>query len=256
MTGVLRAGGTAVEVTGLRYEAIGSGQLGASYRFHLQLAPDHAGGGPATVVLKMGAGPPEVRELISVGYRSEVGFYQRFGEACAAVTDGFVERFHAEFSAEEADTLRRAIDALSRWGRYTGARHSLIHGDYRLDNLLFTGDHEVTAVDWQSLEIGFPARDLAYFLSTALPPEIRRAEETSLVEAYHGRLVENGVTGYSLDACFEDYRLGMLQGPLITVLGCMYAPTAPTESSDRMFVSMATRACAAIRDAGTLDLVA
>ena len=44
----------------------------------------------------------------------------------------------------------------------------LIHGDYRLDNLMFpphgTG---VVAVDWQTLAVAPPARDLAYFLATS-----------------------------------------------------------------------------------------
>lgn len=112
------------------------------------------------------------------------------------------------------------------------------------------------AVDWQTLEVGFPGRDLAYFLSTALAPPDRRSYEAALVAAYHRRLVEHGVTGYSADLCFEDYRRGMLQGPLITMIGCVYASAPRTDSSDRMFLSMAANACAAIRELGVLDLLA
>ncbi len=39
-----------------------------------------------------------------------------------------------------------------------------MHGDYRLDNMLFDPDRtRVTVVDWQTLGSGLPARDLAYF---------------------------------------------------------------------------------------------
>ena len=44
---------------------------------------------------------------------------------------------------------------------------SLIHVDYRLDNLLFhakTGTTEVTAADWQSITLGSPLNDVAYFI--------------------------------------------------------------------------------------------
>ena len=50
-------------------------------------------------------------------------------------------------------------------------RFSLMHGDYRLDNMLFDPDRtRVTVVDWQTLGVGLPARDLAYFLATSLRP--------------------------------------------------------------------------------------
>jgi len=52
-----------------------------------------------------------------------------------------------------------------------------------------------------------------------------------------------------------DYRLGHLQGPMITVLGSTYATAVPTERSDAMFMAMATRSCVAIRDLGSLDLL-
>ncbi|MCK9927197.1 aminoglycoside phosphotransferase, partial [Frankia sp. Mgl5] len=48
---------------------------------------------------------------------------------------------------------------------------------------------------------------------------------------------------------------GTPQAPLLTVLGSVYATNEPTENSDRMFLSMITNACAAIRDLGTLDLL-
>ncbi|CAI7976438.1 hypothetical protein FRAHR75_250021 [Frankia sp. Hr75.2] len=113
----------------------------------------------------------------------------------------------------------------------------------------------MTAIDWQSLEIGFPGRDVAYFLATALPPALRRAQEKNLVRAYHEQLTQMGVDDYPLDDCFHDYRLGTPQAPLLTVLGSAYATNEPTENSDRMFLSMITNACAAIRDLGTLDLL-
>jgi hypothetical protein len=338
MTDALRAGGLDVEIVGLRFEPIGTGQTGASYRFHLQPRSDQDGRVPASVVLKMAAGDRAARSRVRRAYRNETGFYRTFAAAARirvprcwsagvsedghsftlvledahparpgrqadgctvdqalvavrnlaglhapfwnddSLTEGaswlnrmdeaglaflrdvlvaaagqFVERYRAELSPADVDTLLRSADMTAHWGRRIMHRNSLIHGDYRLDNLLFADDGEMVAVDWQTLEVGFPARDLAYFLSTAFPGAQRRRHEASLVAAYHQRLVEHGVTDYPADVCFEDYRLGTLQGPMITMIGCIYATGTRTESSDRMFLSMAVNCSAAIRDLGTLE---
>jgi hypothetical protein len=113
----------------------------------------------------------------------------------------------------------------------------------------------VAAVDWQTLVIGPPTRDLAYFLGTSLSTEHRRADEDALVRLYHQQLVTRGVRGYSYAQCFEDYRLGQIQGPMITMIGAAYATAGISAASDAMFLAMARRSCAAIRDLGSLRLL-
>ena len=89
----------------------------------------------------------------------------------------------------------------------------------------------------------------------ASPRDTRRAVEQQLVGTYHAELLARGVTDYDLDQCFDDYRLGQLQGPLITMLGAIFATAERTEAADRMFLAMASRSCAAIRDLSSLDLL-
>ena len=84
----------------------------------------------------------------------------------------------------------------------------------------------------------------------------RRATETDLVAAYHAEVAARGVEGYTVDRCFDDYRLGQLQAPMITTIGCMYATAERSEGADEMVLSMARRSCAAIRDLDALDAVA
>ncbi|MDO9398803.1 MAG: hypothetical protein Q7T71_19840, partial [Herbiconiux sp.] len=88
---------------------------------------------------------------------------------------------------------------------------------------------------------------------TGLLPTDRRQHEASVVATYHAGLVGHGVEGYRREECWLDYRLSMLQGPLIAVFGCVY--TGRTERGDRMFQVMVERSCAAIRELGTLELV-
>jgi hypothetical protein len=77
-----------------------------------------------------------------------------------------------------------------------------------------------------------------------------------LVSLYFDELRRRGVQQYSGSDCFDDYRLGQLQGPFITVLGCVYGATAErSQDADEMFISMAKRSCAAIRELESLSLV-
>ena len=104
---------------------------------------------------------------------------------------------------------------------------AVVHGDYRLDNLMFPpAGRGVFALDWQTVGLAPPGRDLAYFLGTALRSEERRTCESDLVAIYFDELRRRGVQEYSRNDCFDDYRLGQLQGPFITVLGCIYGATA------------------------------
>ena len=178
------------------------------------------------------------------------------GSVVAAATDSFVERFAAELDGSDVATLRAAAAVMTPWHQARPHPFAVLHGDYRLDNLLFDPDGaDVIAVDWQTLAIGPPARDLAYFLGTSLTVDDRRAAERELVGEYHATLCARGVSGYGAGECFDDYRLGQLQGPMITTMGCAFATGDRSADADAMFLAMATRSCAAIRDLDSLELV-
>ncbi|MFA1541979.1 phosphotransferase [Actinomadura monticuli] len=171
-------------------------------------------------------------------------------EVYAPAVEIFVDRFPDRLSAEDKDTLRRSAAGIDAWLVGRPERFGLVHGDYRLDNLLFPPEGAPITVDWQTLTIGLPARDLSFFLATSLSVADRRAHERDLVARYHEALLGHGVRDYPFDLCWDDYRFALLQGPLIIVLGCAYG--TPTERGDAMFLAMTARACAAIRDHGAV----
>lgn len=182
------------------------------------------------------------------------------GEVYGSAVAAFLERLGERLAADDRRTLRATVDVIADWSLARGECFAPVHGDYRLDNLLFASASGrdgaragAVAVDWQTLSVGLPARDLAFLLGTGLTVADRRAHEQDLVAAYHRGLVEHGVVDHPREQCWDDYRLAMLQGPLITVLGCAYGTRTPR--GDDMFTVMAQRACAAIRDLGTLGLV-
>lgn len=177
---------------------------------------------------------------------------EMLGELYGPTTDIFLDRLGDRLTREDHETLRDCGAVIADWTLARPERFALVHGDYRLDNLLFDADDPpvVTAVDWQTVNLGLPARDLAYFIATGFDPGARRAVEDDLVATYHQRLTAQGVTGYSLDDCRRDYRFAALQVPLVVIFGAAYG--APTERGDAMFAVMARRGCAAIRDLGSL----
>ncbi|MEU1981396.1 phosphotransferase [Nocardia sp. NPDC019395] len=174
------------------------------------------------------------------------------GELYGPTTEIFLDRLGDRLAPEDRDTVRACGDTIADWLIACPERFGLVHGDYRLDNLLFGAGEpaRVTAVDWQTVNLGLPARDLAYFVTTSLDAGTRRTEERNLVATYHRRLADLGVAGYSFDDCLQDYRFATLQGPLVAVFGAAYG--TPTDRGDAMFATMVRRSCAAIRDLESL----
>jgi hypothetical protein len=178
---------------------------------------------------------------------------QSLATSFPAMLPRIVERLGTALSPADHATLLEVADVLGDFLVARPHRYALIHGDYRLDNLLFGPDGRVSAVDWQTLTIGLPARDVAYVIGTSLSVADRRAAEEDLVRGYWEELLKRGVAGYSQRECFDDYRLGMLHCPLIAVLGMAYG--TPTDRGDAMFAAMIERSSQAIRDLGSIALL-
>ncbi|OBH05409.1 aminoglycoside phosphotransferase [Mycobacterium sp. E2699] len=177
------------------------------------------------------------------------------GEVAKMSADITLEKLGDRMTPEDRHTFGAAMGLVAPWLLAEYDRFALLHGDYRLDNMLFDPDRtRVSVVDWQTLGVGLPARDLAYFTATSLNPELRATIEEDLVTAYHRELSRSGLSDYDRDTCWRDYRLGVLQAPLISALGFAFA--AATERGDDMVLAMLSRGCRAIRELGTLELIA
>ncbi len=131
---------------------------------------------------------------------------------------------------------------------------TVIHGDFRMDNLFFgSGDQEpLIAIDWQGSLRGRASQDIAYFLSGSLSTELRREHERALIKQWQEGLVAGGVTGFSEDEAWEDYRRAVLY---VWVIAVVIAGTLdPANERGRAWISvMLERSIAAIDD---LDLIA
>ncbi len=89
---------------------------------------------------------------------------------------------------------------------------TLVHGDYRLDNMFFgdgAGGVQFAAIDWQIVGRGRGVFDIGYFMGDNLEVDVRRAHEDELLRLYFDVLTKNGVTGYSFEQCKADYKLSI-----------------------------------------------
>jgi hypothetical protein len=169
------------------------------------------------------------------------------------------EGFLARYDADLRDAVRTAGAVLfEHLGAYltpTGGPETVVHGDYRLDNLLLTpGGGVAGVVDWQTCTVGPALSDVAYFIGAGLSAEDRRAHEDELVRDYHRGLEAAGVTGYGWEQCWTDYRRGTFAGLMMAVAASMLVERTPR--GDEMFLTMAARHSAHVLDLDAAELLA
>jgi hypothetical protein len=109
---------------------------------------------------------------------------------------------------EVCDMLLPNIGGLAKIGN--GQPPTLLHGDFRLDNLMFgRGPAGFAAVDWQLTTRGPGPSDLAYFLTGSLRPADRRAWESRLMRLYCDELAAAGVS-LAIEECERQIRAAFL----------------------------------------------
>ena len=167
------------------------------------------------------------------------------------VVPGFLERYAAAFAPDEIAFYERFGESAGNWFGARARARTLVHSDFRPDNLLFAADGSgprVAAVDWQGFGRGCGMADVSFLLGNSLEPDVRRAHEERIVRDYHAGLGAAGVGSYSFDECWDDYARSLLSALLTTIFGAMYG--IRTERGDRMFELMGARHARQILDLG------
>lgn len=127
----------------------------------------------------------------------------------------FLDRFGHGLEPEHVELFEKVLPHSGEWARGWQAPTVVQHGDFRADNVMFgtTADAApATVIDFQTIRLGPPGLDPAYFIGSSLPTEERRAAERDLIEDYHRRLVAAGVDSFDFDTCWKAYREGSLYG--------------------------------------------
>jgi hypothetical protein len=172
----------------------------------------------------------------------------------AALYAGFIDRYADQITAEHrvvCERLVAAFDGYLAQESQDGRIQGLIHGDFRLDNMLFgsaAADRALTVVDWQTVAWGPALTDLSYFVGGSLPTEDRRAHYDELLRAYHDAL------GPQAPISLADVRDGVRRQSFFGVMMSIAAPmlVERTERGDRMFMTMLQRHCDHVLDTDAL----
>jgi hypothetical protein len=168
----------------------------------------------------------------------------------------FLERYGDRVAPEHQEVCRRFVASLDGWVADRRPPLGLVHGDYRLDNMLF-GDTDAprpfVAVDWQTVSWGPVMTDLSYFLGSSLTVEDRREHAKELVGEYYDALHAHGVRGFGWEECWRGYRRESFLGILMTVGPAVLVER--TERGDEMFMVSVARYAQQVLDLEALELL-
>ncbi|ULE32246.1 ecdysteroid 22-kinase family protein [Mycobacterium sp. IDR2000157661] len=170
---------------------------------------------------------------------------------------GFAERYAAMIAPEHSMVCRRLVGGFDAYLEAESAPErisGLVHGDYRLDNMLFGqpgADRPLTVVDWQTVAWGPAMTDVAYFLGCALPVQMRRDHYDALLAAYHQALGPDAPIG--LDDVREGVRRQSFFGVMMAIVSSMLVER--TDRGDEMFMTMLQRHCQHVLDVDALSVL-
>lgn len=173
----------------------------------------------------------------------------------AAALDVSLGRVGDRLSDDVVDLAKAFGGVVGDWAQGIDAPRTVVHGDFRPDNFLFTPSgttEHLHVVDWQTATVGHAASDVAYFIGGAYLREQRREIEKDMLETYRSGLAAAGVA-YGAEDCWTAYRWGTLHGVLISVFALMMADQ--TERGDELLSMMLTRHAEHAIDLNGLELV-
>ncbi len=164
----------------------------------------------------------------------------------------FRERYAGSLEPEYMAVCEQLNEAADQWFSRDGTPKCLLHGDFRLDNMLFDiqgGKEPIAVLDWQTVAVGNALTDIGYFMGTGIGKELRELHEDELLDLYCTEMSARGVP-LDRDAIWDDYVLGALHGVSTAVFSAAYVER--TERGDANFLSMARGGCALALAHGSL----
>ncbi|WP_280424299.1 phosphotransferase [Nocardia carnea] len=109
-----------------------------------------------------------------------------------------------------ADRLLAAMAAMDTLG--SSSARCLVHGDLHAGNIYEMPDGSPGLIDWQVVQSGHWAQDIAYHLATVLHPDELARSERELLEHYLHRLAAHGVEPPDREQAWWLYRAHLPYG--------------------------------------------
>ena len=189
--------------------------------------------------------------LAQVPLLAQIGVQDQPESFYQMVLPGFMQRYAARLDATQAWAVEEFAKVQDSYADVNMPR-TVIHIDYRLDNMMFGGPHPLTVFDWQSVNHGHALQDVSYFMGTSLTTERRARDERNLLEHYLDVLRGYGVR-LSWDDAWLAYRHFAPAGLNMTVL--VSTLVGETERGNEMFMAMAKRSIAMCHDLESFRLL-
>jgi hypothetical protein len=139
-----------------------------------------------------------------------LGSQQAYQQEIERHLPGFLASLGQSLCSEDRRILEQAASATAAMRQHltSGRNLTLAHGDAHLMNFLFPLDPSsgnVRIIDWQFGLASAGPYDL-HMVVLHWQPSLRRDREAALVRRYYDCLCRYGVTGYTWEACWRDYR--------------------------------------------------
>lgn len=113
-------------------------------------------------------------------------------------------------AVKNAERLGAGMRALAE--RDAGRPQFLVHGDAHAGNIFRDGEGQTGLIDWQLLQRGGWALDLAYHICAVLPVELAEREERTLLDHYLGVMRGLGCDMPDRDEAWRQYREAAIYG--------------------------------------------
>ncbi|QGY80655.1 phosphotransferase family protein [Sphingorhabdus lacus] len=183
-------------------------------------------------------------ELLAIDWlRPNPAIMAKRAELYPRAQDAFRERFANKLEPEFMNLCEELVEYIGVWIEREARPQSLVHGDFRLDNMLFEikdGIEEIAVLDWQTVAIGNGLVDLGFFMGAGIGASLRRECEAELLDLYCSEMTRRGVA-LTRDEIWDDYVVGSLRGIVNAVFST--ANVKRSERGDECFLSMARGGC-------------
>ncbi|MFM9107507.1 MAG: phosphotransferase family protein [Chloroflexota bacterium] len=158
--------------------------------------------------------------IATVGQR-DAGYVEKRGTDAAAAATAFLDRYGPFLDRSIRHAVERhAGSAGALLGRALAGPVSAIHGDAHPWNVLTPIEPGGPALllDWEGWSVDSPAFDLVSLIVLRFDTGLRRRLESDLLDTWHATIAAGGVTGYSRDDLFDDYRRAIVRRASMPIL--------------------------------------
>ena len=134
------------------------------------------------------------------------------------------------------------------------ANPTLMHGDFRGDNMMFDADGNLTLIDFQITGVANGMYDIAYFMCQSIDADVRHGHDAELIQLYVDTLAAAGID-YAFDDAMRKYRIA-LAFCLIYAVASFQAWDVFDGRQHELMSKMLSRTVRAIVDNDSLSLLA